>query len=157
MSPCNDRKTPSTCDGEFWWGSNYGGGLDFLAPGTRIYTTDISGTAGYSTTNYTTTFNGTSSACPFAAGIAALLRSEDPSLTNAEIRTIMQTSCTDLGAAGYDDDTGYGRLDAYQALMEAGGSVVGNEFTIQNLGNLDLTINSLTSGCAARISFVRCL
>lgn len=144
LSPCNDRKTPSTCDNESWWGSNYGGGLDFLAPGVRIFTTDISGTSGYSSTNYTTTFNGTSSACPFAAGIAALLRSENPTLTNSEIWDIMQNTCVDLGSVGYDDDSGYGRLDAYQALLSAGGGGSNNSFNIQNLGNAVLTINSIT-------------
>ena len=28
MSPCNERKNPSSCDGESFWGSNYGNGLD---------------------------------------------------------------------------------------------------------------------------------
>ena len=37
LSPCNERKNPSSCDGENFWGSNYGAGLDFLAPGACVY------------------------------------------------------------------------------------------------------------------------
>lgn len=144
LSPCNDRKTPSTCDGETWWGSNYAGTLDFMAPGVRIYTTDISGSAGYTSTNYTSSFNGTSSACPFAAGVAALIRSENSSLTNDQVWDIMQTTCVDLGATGYDEQTGYGRLDAYEALLSAGGSTPINTFNIQNIGNSLLSISSIT-------------
>ena len=32
LSPCNERKNPDSCDGENFWGSNYGENLDFLAP-----------------------------------------------------------------------------------------------------------------------------
>ena len=67
MSPCNERKSPSSCDGENFWGSNYGNGLDFVAPGVRIHSATIGG--------YTSTFNGTSSACPHAAGVAGLIYS----------------------------------------------------------------------------------
>ncbi len=144
LSPCNNRKTPSTCDGETWWGSNYAGTLDFMAPGVRINTTDITGSAGYSSTNYTSTFNGTSSACPSAAGVAALIRSENPSLTNEQVWDIMQSTCVDLGSSGYDEQTGWGRLDAYEALLSAGGSVINNSFNIQNVGNSILTISSIT-------------
>jgi hypothetical protein len=144
LSPCNNRKTPSTCDGEYWWGSNYAGTLDFLAPGVRINTTDITGSAGYSSTNYTSTFNGTSSACPSAAGVAALIRSENPSLSNQQVWDIMQSTCVDLGASGYDEQTGWGRLDAYEAILSAGGSVPNDLFNIQNVGNSPLTINAIT-------------
>ncbi len=144
LSPCNDRKSPSTCDGESWWGSNYGGSLDFMAPGVRIFTTDISGSAGYSSTNYTSTFNGTSSACPSAAGVAALIRSENPGLSNQQVWDIMQNTCVDLESPGYDTETGYGRLDAYQALLSAGGTPTTNVFNIMNVGNSTLTVTSIT-------------
>jgi subtilisin family serine protease len=119
LSPCEERKNPNSCDGEYWWGSNYGSAMDFLAPGTRNYTTDITGSDGYDGGDYYPFFNGTSSACPHAAGIAALMLAENPSLTNVEIRSKMQISCVDMGVAGKDDDTGYGRIDAFQALLNA--------------------------------------
>ncbi|NCA86550.1 MAG: T9SS type A sorting domain-containing protein [Clostridia bacterium] len=119
LSPCEERKNPNSCDGEYWWGSNYGSTMDFLTPGTRNYTTDISGSDGYNSGDYNPFFNGTSSACPYAAGIAALMLAENPSLTNAQLRSKMQLSCVDMGVAGKDDDSGYGRIDAFQALMNA--------------------------------------
>ena len=47
ISPCGERKSPSSCDGETNWGSNYGTALDIMAPGVLIPTTDITGSAGY--------------------------------------------------------------------------------------------------------------
>ncbi|MDR0973253.1 MAG: S8 family serine peptidase, partial [Prevotellaceae bacterium] len=52
MSTTPVRKTPSSPDGETNWGSNYGASLDIMAPGLQIYTTDLSGRNGYSTTDY---------------------------------------------------------------------------------------------------------
>jgi subtilisin family serine protease len=144
MSPCGLRKTPSTCDGEFWWGSNYGS-LDFITPGTRIATTDVSGAAGYTPSDYTMNFNGTSAATPFAAGVAALILSVDPTLTPAEVRQIMQASAVDVGDAGYDSDNGYGRVNAFAALqmVEGGG---GSDFvTITNEGEGILSITNITA------------
>ncbi len=125
LSPCNTRKTPTSCDGEFWWGASYGGGqnkMDFVAPAARITTTDITGSGGYSPNEYTDSFNGTSSACPYAAGVGALIRSFNPSLSVDEIRTIMRQTSVDIGASGYDAETGFGKLDAAAALIAAGAS-----------------------------------
>ncbi len=121
LSPCNERKSTSTCDGETWWGSNYGTGLAFLAPGVRIHTADIRGSGGYGSGDYITDFNGTSSATPHAAGIGALVWSENSTLTNAQLRSTLNSTCDDLGTAGYDVQTGYGRLNAYAAVVAAGG------------------------------------
>ena len=109
LSPCNERKSTNSCDGENYWGSNYGNGLNFLAPGVRIHTTTNSG-------GYTSTFNGTSSACPHAAGIAGLIFSADQTLSSDAVKFIMEESADDLGAEGYDIQTGHGRINAFNAL-----------------------------------------
>ncbi len=119
LSPCNERKSPSSCDGENWWGSNYGVGLEFLAPGVKINTTDIRGTAGLSSGDYYSSFNGTSAATPVAAGIAALVWSARPELTNNALLAVLRASCVDMGANGYDTMTGYGRINAANALESA--------------------------------------
>jgi subtilisin family serine protease len=83
MSPCNERKNLSSCDGESYWGSNYGSDLDFMTPGVRIHTITNSG-------GYTSTFNGTSSACPHAAGVAGLILSVAPLMTPDQVGLVMQ-------------------------------------------------------------------
>ena len=108
-SPCGERKRSSnltselnpgvnpdpngyTCDGERWWGSNYGsttqnaaGAVDVIAP-TILPTTDRLGSAGYDPSDYSKWFNGTSCATPYAAGVCALIKSRNPTWTNAQIR-----------------------------------------------------------------------
>ena len=108
MSPCNERKSFSSCDGENFWGSNYGNGLDLVAPGVRIHSATIGG--------YINNMNGTSSACPHAAGVAGLLYSVAPGMPPSEVRLAMQINSVDIGSTGYDNQTGWGRLNAYYAV-----------------------------------------
>src|SRR5205085_1060929 len=63
-SPCNQRKSPSSCDLENFWGASFGTGLSVVAPCVKIYATDRQGGNGYSGTDYFDQFNGTSSATP---------------------------------------------------------------------------------------------
>jgi subtilisin family serine protease len=109
LSPCNERKSPSSCDGEYWWGSNYGTGLDVMAPGVDLRSATIN--------SYILNMNGTSGATPHVAGVAALIKGADPTLTAGEIYTIIRDSAVDMGTIGYDTTTGYGRLNAYAALL----------------------------------------
>ena len=123
---CDQRKNPNDCSGENW-GSTYGDHLDFLAPGVKIATTDMLGSYGYSTNALTLSFNGTSAACPNAAGVAALLLEANPNLTKEQIRQILSwtaekvtysyDSLAPLGT--WDFEAGYGRINAYAAVQWA--------------------------------------
>ena len=148
-SPCGERKRSSslstelnpgvyadpngyTCDGERWWGSNYGvdsrdaaGAVDVIAP-TILPTTDISGSGGYDAGNYDMFFNGTSCATPYAAGVAALIKSAFPAYGPAEIRAQLCGTAQDVisveSGSGWDRYTGYGMVDA-AAAVNGGGTV----------------------------------
>jgi len=124
---CDEHKNPNDCSGESW-GGNWGGNLDFSAPGTKVATTDMQGTKGYNTSSYNNSFNGTSAACPNAAGVAALVLSVRPDLKSEDVRHVMATTCDKVGDYAYDssrlsgswcNELGYGRLNAYRAVQFA--------------------------------------
>ncbi len=109
--------------------SNYGPALDIMAPsnnvggpGAGVRTTDRMGSPGYSSGNYTNTFGGTSSATPVVSGVAALVLGFNPSLTSDQVKSILYTTATDMGANGFDNEFGHGRVNALAALQAAGGT-----------------------------------
>lgn len=61
-------------------------------------------------------FSGTSYANAYAAGIVADLLSEVPDSSPEDIRNSVALSSNDLGAAGYDSDYGWGKINAEAAL-----------------------------------------
>jgi len=68
--------------------------LDILAPADPVYTTDIVGADGYDEGDYYPLFNGTSSACPFAAGAVAAMQNAALKLRNGyltpdEVKTLL--------------------------------------------------------------------
>lgn len=93
------------------WSSNFGDEIDVCAPGDRIRST---WPTGYSY------LNATSTATPHVTGLAALLKSFDPSLTNDGIRDIITSTADDLGPEGWDDHYGFGRINAHSALLVIG-------------------------------------
>ncbi len=60
--------------------------------------------------------SGTSMATPHVSGVAALIWSLNTSLSNDEVRTILDRSTTDMGAAGRDSRYGFGFLNASRAM-----------------------------------------
>lgn len=110
--------------------SNYGEELDLVAPGEHILSSVPAsvGEAVYATDpygvelengSYYAYYDGTSMATPFVAGVAALLKAQDNSLSAAEISHRLISTAKDLGASGLDNDYGYGLVDAYAALAKS--------------------------------------
>ena len=132
-SPCDERKNPASCDGEDWWGSNFGTQQTVVAPGVLMVTTDISGAGGYVTTgataDYVANFNGTSSATPVTAGALAVLLAQNGNLTATQVRTILETSSDDqIGppaedTPGFDNNFGFGRINLANMLATLGGPI----------------------------------
>lgn len=123
---CDQRKKPGDCSGENW-GSTFGDFLDFMAPGVKIATSDMTGANGYANNGITLTFNGTSAACPNAAGVGALVLSANPNLTAEQVRHILSWTAEkvtynydSIAALGtWDLQAGYGRINAHLAVALA--------------------------------------
>ncbi len=126
--------------GVIWPYSCTGSSMDLVAPSGNtnlngdVRTTDRMGNNGYYNTNYMNTFGGTSAACPQVSGVAALMLSVNPNLTETQVRTILQQTATDMGAIGFDNTFGYGRVDACRAVALA--QMGGNSLTISGVGSI---------------------
>ncbi len=140
VAACNDRGTRSIYSdfGDAVWCSFPSN--DFAFPRqshpapltTGIWTTDRTGGAGYnlgnladgdSTGNYTNSFGGTSSACPGAAGVCALVLAVNPALTWIEVKELLRSSCDKIDASGgnynsqgHSPKFGFGRINALRAV-----------------------------------------
>ncbi len=72
---------------------------------------------------YTGRFGGTSAACPQVAGIAALMLSTNPGLTQQQVFNLITGSADKVGGYvytyGQSNELGYGRVNAYQAVRQA--------------------------------------
>ena len=95
--------------------SSFGPTLDVVAPGVGIL-------SAYPNNRYKR-LDGTSMASPMVAGLAGLLYSQNASLTPAQVQTIIETSAEDIGSAGWDSLTGWGRINANQALQTTVGNI----------------------------------
>ncbi len=62
-------------------------------------------------------FFGTSAAAPHAAAVAALLKEADSSLTPAQIYNRLETTAQDIYNSGFDNLTGAGLINAYDAIF----------------------------------------
>src|SRR6185369_11611026 len=60
--------------------------------------------------------SGTSMASPHVAGVAALIRAQHPEFSPEQVRQALRSGADDIGAAGFDTQFGYGRLNASRSL-----------------------------------------
>ena len=134
----------------YGFGSNYGDdlyggvpmGVSVVAPAEDIETTDITGLAGGSPSpspggdyisrgppgsGIPSFFIATSASAPHVSAAAALVRSLYPSLSNVEVRRVIERTAEKTGGYAYADvagypngsrhpEMGYGRLNAFRAL-----------------------------------------
>ncbi|MCA1065270.1 cell wall-binding repeat-containing protein [Rossellomorea aquimaris] len=121
--------------------SNFGNGIDMVAPGTEIPSLVPDGQVTY--------MSGTSMATPHVAAVAGLLLSHDASLTPAQVERVLTRTAVDitfdeednpgtgyyyeeeypypaeLVLPGYDTVSGWGRLDALEAVTGIGQANIG--------------------------------
>lgn len=89
--------------------SRFGNHVDLSAPGWEIFSTTVGSGYGFDT--------GTSYATPLVAGIAAVLLSINPTLTGDEMMQSLQASAVDMGAPGWDQFFGWGRVNFAAAAV----------------------------------------
>src|SRR6266508_1511740 len=164
VAACNDSGTKSAYsdfDAAIWccFPSNHGEPSRTLG----IWTTDRSGSVGYNpgilsrgdaAGNYTNNFGGTSSACPGAAGVAALILSRNPNLRGDQVRDIIKRSCDQIDEAGGNYDAnghstlyGFGRVNAKRAVelaMPAQPEPIVIRTVVQDVGIADMKTARLT-------------
>jgi hypothetical protein len=106
--------------------SNFGAALDIVAPGVNITSTILN--------NGTGSKSGTSMATPHVAGVAALILSVNPNLTQKQVANIIESTAKKIRTDVYDynynnisirpngtwnNQMGYGLVDAYAAVRAA--------------------------------------
>ncbi|HEY0462635.1 MAG TPA: S8 family serine peptidase, partial [Polyangiaceae bacterium] len=120
----------------------HGPELQFLATGVDVYSTRMGG--GYGTGT------GTSYAAPTAAGVGALVLSVNPDLHWDGVRDAIRNTCDKIGgniydAAGHNDDYGFGRVNAEQAVCHAARVVTLDTGTVafNDVPELELTARAV--------------
>lgn len=128
-------------DGKASYFTEKGGNISVCAPSSGpsvagsvttpgIVTTDLTGLSGYSATDYTTSFGGTSASSPMVAGVVALMLQANPTLSWRDVKEILIRTARpiDTGDAGWVNNNagikfnpwyGAGLVDAEEAVNQA--------------------------------------
>lgn len=92
--------------------SNYGSGLDIMAPGVGVYSTTPGNTYDFK--------NGTSMACPHVSGVVGLIRSVNRNISVENVKSILKKTAQ---YAGSSNEYGAGIVDAEFAVRAASDQV----------------------------------
>ncbi|MCI0721229.1 MAG: S8 family serine peptidase, partial [Acidobacteria bacterium] len=128
--------------------STYGSKIDVAAPGVSILSTYRGGVT-FSNPDYEL-LSGTSMAAPHVTGLATLLKGYNSSLYNDDIENIVKLSAQDINdpldpttGPGWDQGTGYGRINARKALERLGAAGSGYTLTHASVtGGTDMGASS---------------
>nr|AGF92830.1 peptidase S8 and S53 subtilisin kexin sedolisin [uncultured organism] len=88
--------------------TNFGNSVDIAAPGEEILSYKPGGDLASAA--------GTSFAAPHVAGTAALVLSENPDLSNDDLKNLLLRSARDIHSKGADQKTGHGIVDTQNSL-----------------------------------------
>jgi len=135
-------------------GSNYGDHLNVVAPGVDILTTTL-----YNEYLLTTK---TSFATPQVAGLAALILSVRPDLTNVQVRNAIESTCVKLSSYSFASNpnypngtwniqVGHGLINAYAALNSVAPKIGGPDV----IGASCQGVYTVPTGLPAGSAFVR--
>jgi subtilisin family serine protease len=144
------NQNDSRCTPKDWgnrYGSNYGDWVDIAAPGNLVYSTmptyHVTMNERFNMKQNYDYMDGTSSATPLVAGVAALLLSQDPSLTPDEVGALL---CGNVDPYISKEYIGTGRINAQKALAALMSDIkvkikggLGIEAVITNEGTSDIT------------------
>ncbi|MCJ7640285.1 MAG: S8 family serine peptidase [Desulfobacterales bacterium] len=133
--------------------SSRGPAVELAAPGVSILSTFTFPSLYES---FWERLSGTSMACPHVVGMAALIKSANPGMTNEEIRRRLRLFAKDLGPIGKDNEYGYGiprperdpasMQNQSSPVVDAGGpyvGVVGESVQLSASGTFDPDDNLL--------------
>jgi len=84
--------------------SNRHSDVDILAPGSNIKVADIDGTQ--------LAVSGTSFSAAYVTGVVAGIMAEHPELSALKIRKLLKSSAKDMCTPGFDNESGWGMVDA---------------------------------------------
>ena len=92
--------------------SNFGSKVDVSAPGVNVSSSFPDDTHAF--------LAGTSMASPHAAGVAALIWSRNRTLTNQQVRALLESTCDNIDALnpGFAGKLGKGRINAFRAVQQ---------------------------------------
>jgi len=161
-------------NGNVWNYSERGNALSVVAPSGNIKwkgdvaTIDRMGANGVNSGNYMNVFGGTSAACPQVAGVAALILSVRPDLTQQQVRQAIESTCIKINALNFQtnptgyayyapfvnsthlngpwsNEVGYGLVNAYDAVNSVVLKISGPSIVCLN-SNATYTINNAPAG-----------
>lgn len=101
--------------------STSGNFISVSAPGYNIYSTGNGASDTY------LDMSGTSMAAPFVTGTVAYLLTFNATLKPDQIRGIIESTATDIGSLGWDEDTGYGLVNVKAAAQILNGGIIPNQ------------------------------